>query len=126
MLSGETTTSASSASQSLRDKWLRCSGMTRLGNMQTGESWQEASPAPPQALLIGLTLTTFFSMGAYSNILSQCYSGASVNPTDSPNANWSLGDEWYWVTFNNSVPSIGQNSEDGDVLVQPDGVPIYG
>jgi hypothetical protein len=60
-------------------------------------------------------------MAAYQNIITDCFSGTSVTPSDNPNASWVLGQEWYWITFNNSVPTIGENVADEDVLVNSDG-----
>jgi len=68
-----------------------------------------------------LLLMALYSWAAYQDIIGQCFSGASVSPTDNPNGSWSWGDEWYWITFNNTVPVIGEDAADEEYLVNQNG-----
>ena len=63
------------------------------------------------------------SYGALDNIIKQCFSdtSASFDASSDPNGSWSVGDEWYWITMNYTMPSAASEGDDVEVNGTPTG-----
>ena len=59
------------------------------------------------------------SYAAYENIINQCFADKGSSFTgDNPNGKWQVGNEWYWITLNNSVSIIGEDAANDEFTVQ--------
>jgi hypothetical protein len=59
---------------------------------------------------------------AFQNIISQCYQTGSDSFNPNPNGRWAVGEQWYWVTMNDTVPIHGTSeAELEEVLVGKNG-----
>lgn len=57
------------------------------------------------------------SYAALQDIIGQCFSSTTANfdASSDPNGSWSVGEEWYWITMNYTMPAaLSEGDDEGD------------